>query len=79
MNTEKEKPLQQFIKGEGLVLVVDDKPIMRKISINVLLFSGVKRDTRIQKNLISHSSRLPTSFSTSSRISHDFTSSFILV
>jgi two-component system, cell cycle sensor histidine kinase and response regulator CckA len=40
MNTDKEKPLQQFIKGEGLVLVVDDEPIMRKIAVKVLKSSG---------------------------------------
>ena len=40
MNTELKKPAQQFIKGEGLVLVVDDEPIMRKIAINVLKNCG---------------------------------------
>jgi len=40
MNTEQKKPLQQFIKGEGLVLVVDDEPIMRKIAVNVLKNCG---------------------------------------
>ncbi len=40
MNTEPKKPAQQFIKGEGLVLVVDDEPIMRKIAINVLKSCG---------------------------------------
>ena len=40
MSTDKEKPLQQFVKGEGLVLVVDDEPIMRKIAVKVLKSSG---------------------------------------
>lgn len=40
MNTEQKKPPQKFIKGEGLVLVVDDEPIMRKIAINVLKSCG---------------------------------------
>lgn len=40
MNTEQKKSPQQFIKGEGLVLVVDDEPIMRKIAINVLKSCG---------------------------------------
>lgn len=40
MNTEQKKPPQKFIKGEGLVLVVDDEPIMRKIAVNVLKSSG---------------------------------------
>ena len=40
MNTEPKKPPQQFIKGEGLVLVVDDEPIMRKIAVNVLKSCG---------------------------------------
>ena len=40
MNTEQKKPPQQFIKGEGLVLVVDDEPIMRKIAVNVLKSCG---------------------------------------
>ncbi len=40
MNTEQKKPPQQFIKGEGLVLVVDDEPIMRKIAVNVLKNCG---------------------------------------
>lgn len=29
-----------LVKGEGLVLVVDDEPIMRKIALNVLRDSG---------------------------------------
>jgi two-component system cell cycle sensor histidine kinase/response regulator CckA len=40
MNTKQKKSLQQFIKGDGLVLVVDDEPIMRKIAINVLKSCG---------------------------------------
>jgi CheY-like chemotaxis protein len=40
MDTDKEKPRQQFTKGEGLVLVVDDEPIMRKIAVKVLKSSG---------------------------------------
>lgn len=40
MNTEQKKPPQQFLKGEGLVLVVDDEPIMRKIALNVLKSCG---------------------------------------
>ncbi|UCH92981.1 MAG: response regulator [Candidatus Aminicenantes bacterium] len=39
--TIKEKKSQgQLTKGEGLVLVVDDEPIMRKIAVNVLKSCG---------------------------------------
>lgn len=40
MNTKQKKPSQKLTKGEGLVLVVDDEPIMRKIAINVLKSCG---------------------------------------
>ncbi len=34
------RPPKKLAKGEGLVLVVDDEPIMRKIAVNVLENSG---------------------------------------
>lgn len=40
MNTEQKKPPQQLTKGEGLLLVVDDESIMRKIAVNVLKSCG---------------------------------------
>lgn len=38
--TDKKITEDGLIKGEGLVLVVDDEPIMRKIALNVLGNSG---------------------------------------
>ena len=40
MTIKKKKAQGQLIKGEGLVLVVDDEPIMRKIALNVLKNCG---------------------------------------
>jgi two-component system, cell cycle sensor histidine kinase and response regulator CckA len=43
MASEKKKILassDQLVKGEGLVLVVDDEPIIRKIATNILVNSG---------------------------------------
>ena len=37
---DKETTKDGLVKGEGLVLVVDDEPIMRKIALNVLGNSG---------------------------------------
>ena len=40
MTTKTKGPQGKLVKGEGLVLVVDDEPIMRKIAVNVLQNSG---------------------------------------
>jgi len=40
MTMEEKKSENGMVQGEGLVLVVDDEPIMRKIAINVLENSG---------------------------------------
>lgn len=40
MTAKKKVPLGVLAKGEGLILVVDDEPIMRKIAVNVLQNSG---------------------------------------
>ena len=37
---KKETSADHLVKGKGLVLVVDDEPIMRKIAVNVLELSG---------------------------------------
>lgn len=39
-NSGKKRPPQKLQKGKGLVLVVDDEPIMRKIAVNVLKTCG---------------------------------------
>ena len=40
MTAKKKAPSEVMAKGEGLILVVDDEPIMRKIAVNVLQNSG---------------------------------------
>lgn len=40
MAKKKETTADHLVKGKGLVLVVDDEPIMRKIAVNVLQLSG---------------------------------------
>lgn len=42
METKIETDRDGFLQGEGLVLVVDDEPIMRKLAVKVLEISGYR-------------------------------------